>query len=339
MNLWPALRLELGCVAFVLGAMLAGCSGSNATDVGASNDAMPDGGTQGQDAASGPDTGPQLIAFTQGQPASLYWDDTNQTLYIADDDNNQIWTWTDQAGLQKLTTTADPLGAADAGAALVGQIQKLSNGSLVVMRFGKPGGGYGGIAYVDPDGGTNVVPNLDQKRQRLGLGVAPGDHMYGSYFMKAPDGGAGQVGALTTVDLQNGETDYATGFHKIIGVLPMNGTLYVADQPVNTIYALPLNGAVPDGGPYTVFATLPVPDQMCEGPNGTIFTGQFQAAAGSSDPIAVRQIFPDGHVVLFAKDPDVTKPSGVAYDPTHKRLFVADSGNSAKIGVKIFPVP
>jgi sugar lactone lactonase YvrE len=290
----------------------------------------------------------------------LWWDVATSTLFIADNLNNQVWTWTDSAGLAKYATTAATPGELDAGATSVGQLVRQSDGTVVVARFGSPRGSFGAIGYISPDGSPGLVPGVDPTRHHLGLGLAPGDKLFGSYFSGTP--GGAMVGAVTTVDLQNGEADYATGFGKIVGVLVANGKIYVSDQGNSSIYVLPLGNGVSDAGAsadaggstdaagnadavgntdagaYTVLATLPVPDQICAGPDGTIFSGQFQAAPNSTDPISVRQIKPDGSVTLFRSDPDVGKPSGCTYDPAHRRLFVADSSTLLN-GVHIFVVP
>jgi sugar lactone lactonase YvrE len=280
-----------------------------------------------------------FISLSQGAPASVFWDDGDQVLYIADDDNNQIWTWTDANGLAKFATTADPDGAAlEAGATLVGQVVRLDDGTVVVARFGQPRGGFAAIAYVLPDGGADLVPGVDPQRKHLGVAVGPSGTLFGSYF-NGVDGGSAQTGAVTQVDLQVGETDYAPGFGKIIGMVVAGDMLYVSDQQAGAIYRWPVAGPVPEAGTWPVFASLVKPDQICTGPDGTLFTGQFQGAPDSSAPLAVRQIASDGGVSVFKQDPDVSKPSGVAYDPTHHRLFVADTGNSAMIGVHVFPVP
>jgi sugar lactone lactonase YvrE len=278
------------------------------------------------------------IAFPEGEPASLAWNAKSETLFVADNQNNQVWSWTESRGLERFATTADPKDAKGSMATNVGQIVQLADGRLVINRFGKPGGGFGAIAYLDP--GTKqgaLVPNLEENRKRLGLDVAPDGRLFGSYFQGAM--GGGQAGAVTLVDLTAGETDYAGGFRKIIGVLVMGGKLYVSDQQADKIYTLPLSGTVPPKEQYVVFASLPRPDQICAGPDGSIFTGQFQAAPGSSDPIAVRQILADGSVKMFAKDPDVSRPSGVAYDAAKRRLFVANGGSPAQQYVRVFSVP
>jgi len=280
----------------------------------------------------------QTVRFEDGEPASLLWDAARGRLVIADNENNQLWAWSDSAGLEKLATTPDPLDAQAARATLVGQVVELSDGTFVVARFGKPGGGYGGIVSVNPStGASGVVPNLDPNRKRIGLALAEDGTLVGSYFHAAAGGGL--EGAVTRVGLTTGETDLAPGFKKIVGVVADGDSLYVSDQPADAIYVLPLRGPMPEPGSYRVFARLPRPDQLALGPDGTLFTGQFQAAPGSSAPLAVRQILKDGTVKVFAQDPDVSRPSGVAYDPKRRRLFVANGGNPAQRSVRIFPVP
>ena len=245
-----------------------------------------------------------------------------------------MWSWTDQSGLQKLATTPDSTGSDRA--ASVGQIVRIADGRLVIMRFGPPGGGIGGIVTLDPKTGQGrEVPNLDPGRRRLGLAPTPDGTLYGSYFGNVP-GGKGLTSSITKVDLAGTETDLAGGFVKIVGMVWANGSLYVADQLADTIYELPATGA--GLGPRKVFAKLPRPDQLALGPDGSLFTGQFQAAPGSTDPLSVRQVMRDGTVKVVVTDPDVSRPSGVAYDATGKRLFVANSGNPAQTFVRIVPI-
>lgn len=276
------------------------------------------------------------IPFPEGEPAGLLWHAASSTLYIADNENNQVWWWSDAGGLARFATTADPSGALRVeNATNVGQIARRSDGTLLIARFGKPGGGYAGLAYLEPgSNASSMVPGLDDSRKRLGVDVTADGRIFGSYFQ-----GMGGSSAVTQVDLHGGETDFATGFKKIVGVLVVDKTLYVSDQRADAIYALPLDGPLPQPGQYRVFASLPRPDQICAGPEGTLFTGQFQAAPGSSDPISVRQIMADGAVRIFASDPDVSRPTGVAYDPAGRRLFVANGGNPAQRFIRVFRVP
>lgn len=277
------------------------------------------------------------IPFEEGEPASVFWEATNQTLYIADNERNQLWTWTDREGLRKLATLPDPLGALDAKSTLVGQLVRQPDGTLVVMRFGKPGGGYGGVAFVNPTTGRmGTVPGLEPRRKRLGLSATPTGKLVGSYFV---GGGTAQASAVTHLDLAKGEVDYAVGFQKITGVLVLDTRIIVADQLADALFELPLEGPLPPQGQYKRLATLSRPDQLAAGPDGSVFTGQFQGGPGSRTPLAVRQVMRDGTVRIVAADPDITRPSGVAFDPAGRRLFVANGGNPAQCYVRVFAIP
>jgi sugar lactone lactonase YvrE len=292
-----------------------------------------------------------FIALQQGAPEAVVWDDAKSTLYILDNTGNRVWTWTDATGLSAAPYAVLPLpaNAVDAGTlpanATLGQAALLEDGTLVVNRFGAPGGlpGYGDITYVHADGGTGTVPNLDATRRRLGLAVAPDKTLYSSYFASTSDGGI--TGSITTVDLAAGESVVADGFGKIVGLAIANGRMYVSDQSAGKVFDAPLTsdgGGIPaHAADWHSLATFVKPDQICVGPDGaSLFSGQFQGAPGSTEAIAVRQISTStGSVTVFKQDPDVSKPSGLGYDATHKRLFVADSGNTSKIGIHIFPVP
>ena len=148
--------------------------------------------------------------MTDGQPASVWWDDATQTLFIADDDNNQIWTWTDATGLSKAATTPDSNGELDAGATLVGQIVRLGDGTIVVARFGSPKGSYGGVAFVRPDGGRAWCQGFDPSEKHLGLGLAPDGRPL--WKLLRWNRRRRDARAVTTVDLVDGEMDYASGF-------------------------------------------------------------------------------------------------------------------------------
>src|SRR5262245_39070003 len=73
-------------------------------------------------------TAASVITFERGEPASLWWDTATDTLFIADNEDNQIWSWTDRDGLRKAAVTPDATHAARAGS--VGQIARLRDGRL-----------------------------------------------------------------------------------------------------------------------------------------------------------------------------------------------------------------
>lgn len=119
----------------------------------------------------------------------------------------------------------------------------------------------------------------------------------------------------------------ADGLGKLVVI---DDTLLVADQSAGIIYSAPLAAVPEEAASWTVFAELPVPDQLCVGPDGSVFGGQFQAAPDSTESVAIRQIDADGSVSRFIGDPTVAKPSGVSFDPNGHRLFATDTGNVAQ---------
>ncbi len=172
-----------------LGVMPLGCGSTSASPTSppdAGNDAgtipallavdAPLGTDVAMDAST--DGGGIFIPMTEGQPASVFWDNATQALYISDNQNNQVWRWTDTGGLEKYVTTPGTPDEIDAGATLVGQIVRQSDGTIVVARFGSPKANYGGIAYVRADGGSGMVPEVDPARHHLGIGLAPNDQLF-----------------------------------------------------------------------------------------------------------------------------------------------------------------
>jgi sugar lactone lactonase YvrE len=96
-----------------------------------------------------------------------------------------------------------------------------------------------------------------------------------------------------------------------VGVLALDGTLYVSDQEANRIVRAPLS-APANAQPFV--ANIEAPDLMVAGPAGTIFVGGKL-----------------GVVYRVARDGSFTKLAGgfrsvrgVAYDAAGKRLFVAE---------------
>lgn len=282
----------------------------------------------------------KFIAMQDGAPEDVLWDEESQTLFIFDNIGNRVWTWTDGNGLagEPRATCAPPEGQSTLPENVtLGQADQLADGTLIVTRFGIPGGDamYGGVVVVKPDGTSDLVPNVDPSLHRLGVAVTEDDVIYVAGFAAA---GGMPAGKITRVELDTGETLIADGFGKVVGLAIADDRLYISDQSGGKVLDAPLADLPEHATDWHTFAEIAAPDQICIGPRGSLFSGQFQAPMNSSDPIAVRRMSADGHVSIVAADPDVSKPSGVSYDPTHKRLFVADAGNVAHVGIHVFPV-
>lgn len=158
--------------------------------------------------------------------------------------------------------------------------------------------------------------------------------------------GTAAIGQIEAVDLASGTTPYATGFGKTVGLLVKNGAILVSDQTNNVIVSVPLDATqlaeggatLADGAAFPVYATLEGPDQLAAGPNGSVYTGQFLPATDGGGTPQVRQVFPDGSVVVPWPSFTFTSLADVAYDPNNHRLFVVDSNGTTVRAIRIFPV-
>jgi sugar lactone lactonase YvrE len=319
-----------------------GSSTGGSSTSGSSTGGGPSDGGPG-DASDG---GPITVEFDPtgtGSPDAIYWDDAKQTLYIVDDTKNQVWTYTDKDGLQKLATVPDNAALDDAGREKLNGVTELANGTLVITRFGF---GTGGAIYtLSADGGTATVPNVPANRKRIAVTVDPAT---GTVYSDSFVGGGGTMpsGQIETVSLATGTTTFASGFGKTVGLLVQNGAILVSDQTNGVILSVPLDptlladggAGLVDGAAFPVFATLEGPDQLSAGPNGTVYTGEFLPPTDGGGTPQVRQIFPDGGVVVPWPTFTFTSLADVAYDPTNHRLFVVDSNGTTVRTIRIFPV-
>ncbi len=312
--------------------------------------------------------GPTSLAFDPcgaGSPDAIYWNATNQTLYIADDHANQIWTWSDANGFQKLVTLPDDPAADDAGATKLTGIT-VSNSTLIVARYGN--GAYGALFTYNLEtagGAATKVGSIDPTRYRFAVAADATGKIYSDSFAAALDGGAdggadggtggGGNGSIEIVGL-SGTTPFLSGLDKPSGLIVVGTQIFVGDRAHDVIYTVPTNLALLDAGPdldaadadaeagaildatapppYPVFASLPAPDQLSAGPNGSIFAGQKTNDGGAPQ---LRQIFPDGGITPFQPTATFTSLGGVAYDSVSKRLFVVDSNGGSVRTIKIYP--
>jgi len=302
--------------AFLAVGLLSGackCSNSSPAGSDASTDAAP------TDTAADVAVPTTASISMPGDPNGLYWNATSNTLYIADNANNRIVTYTDAAGI----TPYASLPAASASGPGLGQLIPLSSdGSLLVTRFGY--GTMGDVVHVATDATSTVLPGLDPTRERIGLTQAPDGTIYDTYFVS---NGTGYIGSVASLTLTGTETDVVMGLQKPVGVLIAGGSFYIDDQDTNALYTT----SVTAPGTLSQVALLPDADLLCEGANGTIFSG---GADGN-----VRAIDSSGNVTIFASG--FTKARGVAYDGLNHRLFIANhvGETSSSNTIEIRPVP
>jgi len=346
--------------------------GSDAT-VGDDSGVITPNGDAGGDAcvettSASPDgdvaVGPTTLAFDPcgvGSPDALYWDPTKLVLYIADDRNNQIWTWSDANGFQKLVTLPDDPGADDAGATQLTGIT-MSASTLIVARYGN--GAFGALfSYnVEAGGAATKIGSIDPTRYRFALAADTTGKIYSDSFAVTLDGGAdggddgggAGNGSIEIVGL-TGTTPFLSGLDKPSGLIVVGTQIFVGDRAHDVVYTIPTDLSLLDAGadldaadadaeagtiadastsPYPVYASIPSPDQLSAGPNGSIFAGQKTNDGGA--PL-LRQIFPDGGITPFQPTVTFTSLGGVAYDVGNKRLFVVDSNGGSVRTIKIYP--
>ena len=176
--------------------------------------------------------------------------------------------------------------------------------------------------YVKADKTTGKVPKLDPARRRIGLTVTNDGTLYDSYFVKTA---TGDLGAVAKLDVAGTEVDFLTGLKKPIGVLASGSNLLVSDQSAGTITEAPIAKLTK----LTVLAQIDGPDLLCEGPDGSFFTG----GPGG----AVRKITSDGKVSTFAGG--FLEIRGVASDAVNKRVFASEHDPvGSKNALHILPV-
>lgn len=304
-------------LALLTAAVACGACGDsgNATD----DDGGTDGGTAASTGTNGGSTGtgnimvergPKLIPV-EGDPNGLWWDDVTHTLYVADDNGNRILKWTDAAGFS-LVAELPAVAGASAG---LGQLVITSDGTIVVTRFG--GGTAGDVAYVPASGAPAVIPSLIKERRRIGLTVTTDGKLFDSWFVRMSNGD--RVGAVGELSLAGTEPEVITGLKKPVGVLAVGADLYVSDQDLGQI----LKSTVATPATYSVFATVTGPDLLAAGPDGSLFSGSLEGN--------VYRITSGGAASVFESGFQATR--GIAYDPSGKRIFVADHDEDESDGV------
>jgi hypothetical protein len=292
-----------GQAAGAAGAAVGGAAGA-AGGAGGETGGAAGGGAGGAGVMA--DRGPTTIPMTGQDPNGLLWDAASATLFIADDQNNQILTWRDGVGVTKYSDL--PPGPPD-GAGL-GQLVRAADGTVYVTRFGY--GSAGGVVFARADGSKGEIPGLDVTRRRIGLTLAPDGSLYDCYFVK---GASGQQGAVARLGLDGAEPDVVTGLTKPVGVLVVGSSIYASDQAKGQILTAPL--ASPSN--LAIFATLPSADLLTAGPEGSLYTG-------STDGKVYRV---DANGAIATSFSGFQAVRGTAYDPANHRLFISDHGGSA----------
>ncbi len=297
-------HLSMQRMAWILGVGLlaAGCDEA-ATTTSASHDTVSSDALS-SDASSttaGVTRGPQKLLL-DGDPNGIWWSESRQTLYLADDNNNRILTWQDGSGFGQ----AFPLLAAPASGSGLGGLVEDWSGKLWVTRFGF--GTDGAVLWLAGDGSTGKLANLDVTKRRLGMAIDGAGNVYDSWFIK---NGSARIGTVAKLDPAGSETPILTsGLQKPVGLLVKGKYLYVDDQETNAV----LRCALPDCKQLENFGNVTTPDLMSDGPGDAVLVASHEGVVVAVRPSVANQVVASG----------LQEPHGVAYDAKHKRLFIAD---------------
>lgn len=238
-----------------------------------------------------------------GDPNGLVWDAEANVLWIADGDHNRILRWTAAGGVEVHAT----LGGDPTRGRGLGQLVRLSDGSLAVTRFGD--GTNGGVTVIAKDGTAKDLKGLDGARRRIGLAVAPDGSMFTAWFEKH---GNTRAGAVARLDVATGkETTVIDGLQKPVGLVVVGDSLFVSDQRQGRV----LKATLADLGTVAPFgAPLVDPDLLSPGPAGSLLCGGKNGE--------VRRIAPDGTIEVIARGFGAVR--SVAYDAANNRIFIAE---------------
>lgn len=293
---------------FLAGLTLFGCAGSSK------------GGDDSSADSANMNNGASELSL-DGYPNGLWWDDASQTLFVADDRNNRVLTWTDADGFVVL----GDLPAAAASSPGLGQLVLVGD-QVIVPRFGD--GTAGDVVWIDLDGNTGTIADLDPERRRIGLAVTPAGDLYDSWFVKSGDGDS-QTGEVTGLSLDGGETEFVTGSEKPVGLLADDEYMYLADQKDGSVMRKGMpgsgngggggggNGA---GGEFEAFADVPEPDLMCWGRNGGLFVFDKSGIVYEVDATGAASAFYEAEAESSGSQ---SSRRGVAYDAAGGRLFLS----------------
>lgn len=246
------------------------------------------------------------------QPAGLWWDSATNSLYLANDGGQQIVRYREDLRSFVVATNLPQIAPTAGG---LGQLVKAKDDTWLVTRFGF--GTAGAILHVDKNNETTSVPGLASNRRRIGLTQASDGSVYTTWFLAGNSSGTVSKVALDG----SGESDIVNGIGTPVGVLAVGDQLYVSDQANGVILKVP-QATTTDGGTAMTFATVPGADALAAGPSGVIFAVSKTGDVWSIDGSGTATKLHSGYKAL----------RGVAYDPDHKRLFVAEPDKGSPDG-------
>ena len=248
-------------------------------------------------------------------PSGLAWDVGERALYAVDQTGNRVMRWTDRRGFQVAASLPRVRGGGPSG---LGGVARLPDGRTAVARA-VAGKGGNTLILISETRGAELLSDLATDRRRVGVAAGPEGILY---VTSTSDDKSGPPGRISRVDLQEpSETDLPMGdILKPVGVVVVDGVLYVSDQARGEVVAMSL---VPLGSAHSV-AQLKSPDMMAAGPNRSVLI--------ASKTGAVWQLFADGRLIRLLTSRQEVR--GITYDPAGKRMFFAEYDAHPEDGVE-----
>ena len=254
-----------------------------------------------------------FVIDVQAEPNGLYYHATQESLYIADDDNNRILVRTDDGMLGVFAEIPNPSG--DPGADGLGDLDFAADGSLYVPRFGFGMPGLGAIFRVTPAGQPEQIMGVNADWRRVGLDYDDERGLlYVATFSKDAEGVF--TGWVATVDPVAGvETKIVEGMSKPVGIAVVGDSLFVGDQNLRQLFRVDLTAAQP--ALELVSDEFESLDLMEATPDGNLLVLSYDTANSVG---RVYRVTPQGAITTVAEG--AWEPRGIAFDGV-SRIFVS----------------
>jgi hypothetical protein len=249
-----------------------------------------------------------LALSIDGTANGSYWSAAQQALFVSDSANGRILQWTEDHGF----AVAAQLPPGGPSPAIPAELVVLGDGTLVVARAAH---GKSDVLLLVPGSEPALVPGLDSKRRRVGLGLGPEGNVFASWIDKGPP--APRVG-LSELSLGGGEQDIPNTLKMPADVLLRGDDLFVCDREIGAVLHAPRDA--PEA--LAVFARIEAASWLAPGPGADLFAAANDGTVYRIDAAGTASVFDTGYVGV----------RGIAYDEQRRRLFVIAEQRTAAPG-------
>jgi sugar lactone lactonase YvrE len=254
----------------------------------------------GRAQSAGPSRGPAEVVALDFDPNGLAWDGSQRRLYIADGAQDRVMVWTGTGAPSVFAS----LPAGIEGRPGFGALAPAPDGSLITVRFGF--GATGGVFRIARDATVTPVAGIDPARRRIGVAVSGTGAIAETYFVVV--GKDQRTGGVALISSDGEGTPIVSDLKKPVGVAWLGADLWVTDQDAGQVLE------ISPGGSKEHVAEVPGADLLCPDPNGGAFVASKGGRVVHVDRGGATSMIVDG----------LSEPRGIAFDPTGRRLFIAE---------------